>query len=120
MKLKSPTDTLCELTAELTKSRKRWQDIYENGCADPSWSDGCNLNLIRNHIIYYCRNIRAICAEHVFEVPPVCTQPIPQKVDDNYMAVNGKYYAVRMARFNRSSAVGLATKNTESVQLTLF
>lgn len=36
---------------------KHWKDIYNNGCNDPFWCDGTNLNLVRNHIEYYRRKI---------------------------------------------------------------
>lgn len=38
-----------EIEAEYT----RWNYIANNGCQDPFWPDGCNMNLIRNHIIYW-------------------------------------------------------------------
>ncbi len=38
---------------ELAERFERWDDVYQNGCHDPTWSDGVNLNLIRNYILYY-------------------------------------------------------------------
>ncbi|MPM35522.1 hypothetical protein SDC9_82115 [bioreactor metagenome] len=42
----------------LQNSFERWQSIYKNGCNDPFWSDGLNINLVRNHIIYYKNKIK--------------------------------------------------------------
>ena len=35
-----------EIKAEYT----RWNYIANNGSQDPFWPDGCNMNLIKNHI----------------------------------------------------------------------
>ena len=43
---------IADVTAELEADMARWRDIKENGCSDPSWPDGVNMNLKRNHIIY--------------------------------------------------------------------
>ena len=37
----------------LLESYARWRHLYENGGQDPTWPDGVNINLVRNHIIYY-------------------------------------------------------------------
>lgn len=49
---KSVEEKLAEANAELENDLARWKDIYENGCSDPFWSDGVNLNLKRNHILF--------------------------------------------------------------------
>lgn len=43
---------IADVTAELEADMARWRDIKENGCNDPTWPDGVNMNLKRNHIIY--------------------------------------------------------------------
>ena len=43
--------TLQALIKKIRASYKYWYEIVEHGCSDPFWEDGCNLNLIRNHII---------------------------------------------------------------------
>lgn len=37
----------------LAEMFNRWDNMYKNSCRDPFWADGVNLNLIRNHILYY-------------------------------------------------------------------
>ena len=34
-----------------------WEALKTDGGSDPFWADGCNMNLVRNHIIYYKRKI---------------------------------------------------------------
>lgn len=43
---------IADVTAELEADIARWHDIQKNGCSDPCWPDGVNMNLKRNHIIY--------------------------------------------------------------------
>lgn len=43
---------IADVMAELDDDIRRWNDIKENGCSDPFWPDGVNMNLKRNHIIY--------------------------------------------------------------------
>lgn len=69
---------------QLEKDYQHWQDVYENGCNDPSWSDGMNLNLIRNHIIYDKRQLKETLDER--ELPEVYYKELPPKVDYDYMA----------------------------------
>ena len=41
------------LAENLEKAYERWDLLYKNGGSDPFWCDGTNLNLVRNHILYY-------------------------------------------------------------------
>lgn len=63
-----------------------WENINQNGCNDPFWSDGCNMNLTRNHIIYAKRQIAELCAEYSIPIPEEMYLPTPPQVDDYYMA----------------------------------
>lgn len=69
---------------ELEKAHEHWLDIYENGCFDPSWSDGINLNLVRNHMLYYQKEIEEQYEGQ--EKPAVYYKAIPDEVDVHYMA----------------------------------
>lgn len=42
-----------QIQAELDREFQRWNDIACSGCQDPTWPDGFNMNLVRNHIIYW-------------------------------------------------------------------
>jgi len=63
-----------------------WIFTQKRGCNDPFWSDGANINLIRNHIIYYKNEIAEICQETGEELPSEYYLPTPPVVDNNYMA----------------------------------
>ena len=60
-----------------------WIDIFNNGCSDPFWCDGVNMNLARNHIIY---------ANRCMETYLLKTVPVPPKVPDGYMAVERRCF----------------------------
>lgn len=69
---------------ELQDAHDRWQQLYEKGGSDPFWEDGVNLNLVRNHIIYYRRKLEE--NPTLFGFPEVYYKEIPPKVDNHYMA----------------------------------
>lgn len=67
-----------------------WKDIYENGCTDPFWPDGVNLNLVRNHIRYYNGMIQDVCGQDIqmslFDAPTVDLVPVPEEMSCDYIA----------------------------------
>lgn len=77
-------DKAAELGKQLRDSFDRWNTIYTYGGSDPFWEDGCNLNLVRNHIIHFkkqCENeLLPVCypEEYYIQTPP--------EVDSKYMA----------------------------------
>ena len=86
MKKKTPEQELKELCKEIRNEIDHWEDINRNGCNDPFWSDRCNMNLTRNHIIYAKRQIVEICERHGIPIPEEMYLPTPPQVDDYYMA----------------------------------
>lgn len=86
MKKKAPEQELKELCKEIRQEIDHWEDINRNGCNDPFWSDGCNMNLVRNHIIYAKYRITEICAVNKIPIPEEAYLPVPPMVDDYYMA----------------------------------
>lgn len=66
---------------ELTKDFIRWNQIYTYGGSDPFWSDGYNLNLIRNHIISYKNELKEL--EYF---PEIYKRETPPEVEDEYMS----------------------------------
>lgn len=58
--------------------------MYENGCSDPFYEDGINLNLVRNHIIYYKGMLEK--ENNLFGLPDAYYRKIPPEVDIRYMA----------------------------------
>lgn len=85
-KKKSPNQILKECRQEIVKNIERWKFINDNGCNDPFWADGCNMNLVRNHIIYYKQNILQLCEENGFSLPEEYFLSLPPEVYANYMA----------------------------------
>ena len=83
---KLPEQELKELRKNICQEIERWEDINKNGCNDPFWPDGCNMNLTRNHIIYAKYRITEICAVNKIPIPEEAYLPVPPKVDDYYMA----------------------------------
>jgi len=71
---------------EICKAIQHWEDIHKNGCNDPGWPDGVNLNLLHNHVCYYKRQIRELCTESGKIPPPEFYFPTPPVVDSNYFA----------------------------------
>lgn len=65
----------------LTDSFERWEHLYTYGGSDPLWEDGCNLNLLRNHIIYNKKKL-----EELEYFPEIYYRQTPPEVDDRYMA----------------------------------
>lgn len=87
-KSKTPQEQMQEAVAELVERHNRWQNLYENGGSDPSWSDGVNLNLVRNHIHFTKRKIEKLVEEHKELSFPAEYEKIeiPQEVSNDYMA----------------------------------
>lgn len=83
MKQLNTLQTECK---RITDSIKRWEDINANGCNDPFWSDGCNMNLCRNHIISGKMKIREICGADGNSYPDEYFFPTPPEVNNWYMA----------------------------------
>ena len=86
MKKKTPEQELLECRAQIIWEREHWKRINEKGCNDPFWPDGCNLNLTRNHILYYRRKIEELCQVTGTVLPEEYFLPVPPEVDNHYMA----------------------------------
>lgn len=73
-----------ELGKYIRDSFEHWHYIYQNGAGDPTWEDGYNLNLVRNHIIYYKKQ----CEDELMpeQYPPEYYSETPPVVDNKYMA----------------------------------
>lgn len=87
-KSKTPQEQMQETVAELVERYNRWQDLYKNGCFDPNYCDGVNLNLVRNHIQFAKRKIEKLVEEHKELSFPAEYEKIetPQEVSNDYMA----------------------------------
>lgn len=89
--------TVQQIQAEIDREFQEWNNIACSGCQDPSWPDGVNMNLVRNHIIYWYRLLdekhvadtqTSLFDSQMAEAP---RRPVPPKVPDQYMVAECKY-----------------------------
>ncbi len=85
-KKESIEEQLEKLIANHENSYRRWQHYLEHGGSDPTWSDGSNMNLIRNHIIGYKRRIKELCEKSGIELPNEYSKELPAEVSSDFMA----------------------------------
>lgn len=83
--------TMEQLEKEIEREYNHWDKLYHHGSYDPFYADGMGLNLTRNHIIYYKRQMEELIGTEsttLFgsELPEIYYKEIPPKVDYNYMA----------------------------------
>lgn len=86
MKKQTLEQELKEHRDRIIEEREDWKYINEHGCNDPSWPDGSNMNLVRNHILYYRVKIEEICKETCMPLPEEYFLPVPPEVPETYMA----------------------------------
>lgn len=86
MKKKTPEQTVKDLSVDIIKEIEAWERKNEEGCSDPFWPDGVNMNLNRNHIIYDKRQIEEICRGNGLTLPGEYYIPTPPEANDYYMA----------------------------------
>lgn len=80
------------LIKKIRASYKYWHEIAEHGCSDPFWEDGVNMNLIRNHIIFYKSQIIDQVEEKMGQIPQEVYWAMPPEVPNTFMVRNSKYY----------------------------
>ena len=98
---------------------KHWKQLNEHGGNDPFGTDGENMNLTRNHILYYKQRLRQIHKETGVPLPEEYYLPTPPEVDNNYMSnMKQKERVERIAGNNRRLVTRRYRYNTE--QLSLF
>lgn len=77
---------MSELCKNIRTAICRWKTINQNGCNDPFWTDGCNMNLVRNHVIYYKGKLVELCQANGCPLPDEYYLATPPEVDRYYMA----------------------------------
>lgn len=70
----------------LTEAFEQWGEIKMHGCNDPGWTDGQNMNLVRNHIMHYRFKIAETCMLKALEYPPEYNLTYPPEAPAGYMA----------------------------------
>ena len=69
---------------ELEKAYAQWESLYLQGGSDPFYPDGVNLNLVRNHILYFKRQIEE--TQPLYKNTELFRRELPPQVEDSYMA----------------------------------
>ncbi|MCB6416603.1 hypothetical protein LI221_16345 [Faecalimonas umbilicata] len=90
MKKSSPIKELENCKNGITDSILKWTELNTYGGSDPCWNDGYNMNLVRNHILYYRKKIEQLCETLDCALPTEYYLPIPPVVPDSYMANKGQ------------------------------
>ena len=78
------------LAEELEKSFERWEHLKEHGGSDPFYADGTNMNLVRNHIMYYKNKMVEEYGRDYEKYPEIFYRELPPEVDNDYMARVGE------------------------------
>ena len=104
-----------QLSKELVEELKHWQYLREHGCQDPFWADGVNMNLTRNHIIYYKMRLRELCKDG--NLPEEYYLPTPPEVDNNYLARKNEYFETRKERIESCPYDKITTKMPPNVNM---
>ena len=116
---------LREHVNRLAERYAHWEQERRDGCVDPNWSDGVNLNLVRNHIINFKRQIRHTCEEYGLTIPAIYYRPLPPLMSADFFVADGKNYdPQRVARLTnlRSNPAKEqpAKREATTIQLSLF
>ena len=120
MKEKTLEQKLKEHRDRIIEEREDWKYINEHGCNDPSWPDGSNMNLVRNHILYSREKIEEICKETCMPLPEEYFLPVPPEVPENYMATLNQKERVKRLRDFGDVLVTRKTKFDDDGQLCFF
>lgn len=120
-KIETPQIKLKDFAKKIIEEVKHWNKEYKNGCSDPFWSDGFNLNLTRNHVIYYKNKILKLCEENNLKVPNEYFIPVPQCVDNNYFAKPNSERAIRIINdYGLCANTEKVNKISNNQQISLF
>lgn len=72
--------------AELIQEYEHWEYLKEYGGSDPFYDDSVNMNLTRNHIIYWKNKIEEKYGGDRNEYPEIYFRELPPEVQPGYMA----------------------------------
>jgi hypothetical protein len=71
---------------ELETTYNRYFDLFINGGSDPTWADGVNMNLCKNHFFYHMDQIKQIYQERKWSCLDWIYETLLPQVDYEYMA----------------------------------
>lgn len=96
----TPAEQLREHVDRLTERYAHWEAERKEGCVAPNWSDGVNLNLVRNHIISEKRQICVTCDKFGLIVPAIYFRPLPPVMSADFFATGKNYNPQRIERIS--------------------
>lgn len=79
-----------DYAAELQREYEHWEQLKEFGGSDPHYDDGVNMNLTRNHIIYYKNELKSLYGDDLSKYPDIYFRELPPEVEGFYMARSGE------------------------------
>ncbi len=79
-----------DIVEELAKSFEQWEYLKKYGGNDPHYADGYNMNLVRNHILYYKHKIVEQYGTDCKKYPEIFYREAPPEVNKDYMARAGE------------------------------
>jgi len=89
--------TESQIRALIDRDFDHWNDIAKNGCQDPHWPDGTNMDLVRTHIWHWyyllaeSTRTEQELARFLETGELEGERPIPPEVPNGYMVADGKY-----------------------------
>ena len=79
-----------DLAEELEKCFAQWEYLREHGGSDPFYADGSNMNLVRNHILYYKNQMMEQYGTDYEKYPEIFYKELPPEMNRDYMARAGE------------------------------
>lgn len=118
MKAKTVEQQIADCRKNIVQEVQNWKSINNIGCNDPFWTDGVNLNLVRNHVIYYKNQISELCTEIGLPLPEEYYIPTPPIVSYKYMATFKQKERVKNLKQSGNELTRQKTQyNTEQTSL---
>ena len=78
--------TVESIVKNMESEYERWDFYMNGGGSDPTWSDGCNMNLIRNHIMSYRRQLLEKSPNEE-QLPQIYHKELPPEMPNDFMAM---------------------------------
>ena len=101
---------------ELEKAYAQWESLYKQGGSDPFYADGVNLNLVRNHILYFKRQIEE--TQPLYKNTELFQRELPPQVEDGYALASYKadpYYQYLLHHWEELDDAGLKKTSIRAV-----
>lgn len=74
-----------DMEAELASEYEQWEYLKEHGGNDPFYDDATNLNLVRNHILYWKEQMEEKYGSDYGMYPEIYFRELPPEAERGYM-----------------------------------